>query len=391
MERRTQAAAAAAAAGGGGARGPPARGRRGGRPGGGSGGEEEQEEEGDSTGLLAAFQGAVDSSAAEREGPEAGAEQLAALLAAEGARQPRQQGEHAAAAAPAPHQVGTAAGAEALPAPPPPQAGADEGWWVPALGARGRSASGGGGPRTAAGAGGAEGWGRASGGGEEPGRERTLAHTLWFMLVDVAAVARGPERRALRLAAGLAFFDQVGPLAGRRGERTAHGGHGPRCWGHPRVPARPDSATTPRRPAAHCHLTLRPRLHHRPPGLCLHRHHQLLPYPAGNQAGRLPIRRRPPARPRRRRQVPRRRHCAALRRPLGPAPAAHRRRRSNGCGAGGCGRRRGRRVGRRVHCSRVPVHIRVQRVVGGAVLGLRQRDLHNGGRWLSGGFWWRGV
>jgi len=52
--------------------------------------------------------------------------------------------------------------------------------------------------------------GSSGGGGEEPGRERTLLHTLWFMLVDVAAVARGPERRALALAAGLAFFDQVG-------------------------------------------------------------------------------------------------------------------------------------------------------------------------------------
>jgi hypothetical protein len=46
-------------------------------------------------------------------------------------------------------------------------------------------------------------------GGGEPGRERTLAHTLWCMLIDVAAVARGPERRAFALAAGLAVFDQV--------------------------------------------------------------------------------------------------------------------------------------------------------------------------------------
>lgn len=51
--------------------------------------------------------------------------------------------------------------------------------------------------------------GAAMQGGEEPGKERTLLHTLWYMLADVLAVARGPERRAFALAAGLAFFDQV--------------------------------------------------------------------------------------------------------------------------------------------------------------------------------------
>jgi hypothetical protein len=119
-----------------------------------------------------------------------------------------------------------------------------QGWWVASLGLRrhGRRAAasdptttggrrqqqqqgrefgtegsggfdGGGGAFSATSGGGGGGGG---GGGEEPGRERTFFHTLWFMLADVVAVARGPERRAFGLAAGLAFFDQVGGVKGRR-------------------------------------------------------------------------------------------------------------------------------------------------------------------------------
>lgn len=43
----------------------------------------------------------------------------------------------------------------------------------------------------------------------EPGREPSLFHTLWCMLADVYAVARGSERRAFGIAAALAFFNQA--------------------------------------------------------------------------------------------------------------------------------------------------------------------------------------
>lgn len=42
-----------------------------------------------------------------------------------------------------------------------------------------------------------------------PGEEPSFWHTLWYMLRDMALVAVGPERRALFIAIGLAFFDQV--------------------------------------------------------------------------------------------------------------------------------------------------------------------------------------
>ncbi|GBF87486.1 inositol transporter [Raphidocelis subcapitata] len=46
-------------------------------------------------------------------------------------------------------------------------------------------------------------------GGHEPGREPWFVQTLVWMLADIVAVARGPERRAFVLAVVLAFFDQA--------------------------------------------------------------------------------------------------------------------------------------------------------------------------------------
>ena len=41
-------------------------------------------------------------------------------------------------------------------------------------------------------------------------------HTLWMMLLDIYVVLTGPERRAVRIALWLAFFDQVGTHMQRR-------------------------------------------------------------------------------------------------------------------------------------------------------------------------------
>ncbi|KAI8468592.1 MAG: major facilitator superfamily domain-containing protein [Monoraphidium minutum] len=46
-------------------------------------------------------------------------------------------------------------------------------------------------------------------GGHDPGREPWFGQTLFWMLADVFAVARGPERRAFAVAVALAFFDQA--------------------------------------------------------------------------------------------------------------------------------------------------------------------------------------
>lgn len=45
--------------------------------------------------------------------------------------------------------------------------------------------------------------------GHDPGREPWFFQTLFWMLVDIVAVARGPERRAFFVAVVFAFFDQA--------------------------------------------------------------------------------------------------------------------------------------------------------------------------------------
>ena len=41
-------------------------------------------------------------------------------------------------------------------------------------------------------------------------------HTLWMLLLDIHVVLTGPERRAVRIALWLAFFDQVCTYEERR-------------------------------------------------------------------------------------------------------------------------------------------------------------------------------